>query len=809
MTDSQDETSGEDSTKGDSTESEAVDPASTETIPVAPPESPTDPAAESMQADQRGVIDGRYEVIALLGHGSMGNVYKVRDRRLDEIVALKSLRERFAGQDEAIEQFRREVKMARRVTHRNVARTFDIGISGDLPYLTMEYIDGESLGRLLRTGGVLEAEAFFGFVEPICRALQAAHQVGIVHRDLKPDNVMVTDAGRVVVTDFGLAHQTSGDDGDGERRLGTPGYMAPEQVEQRGTIDARADIYALGIIMYEMLTGELPWDGKNATAVAFARCVQPPPELPDEGGWPESLRRIVTSCLQRDRVDRFQSAARLLDALEEVRADDLGVHLPDRQLADEADEAPQRATEPYEKTVAVLPLDYEGPDDGEYLAAGVTEEIIDELSRADGLAVLPRGAVGRFESAEVDPREAGRQLGVQAVVEGSLRRYGETLQVRAAVTSVDEGFQLWGETFEAEPAELLEVGQKAARAALRAMTVSSSDRERTVPSDPVAIDVYMRGRHAMKEGWYTDLDQAIALFERALDRAPDDPRILSGLATARARASFLDHPNRQRHVADATETARRAIAAAPDWPEPHVAVAMARYNGVEFGRALEALDRALECAPDFFEAHELRGRILAEVGPLERAAEHLERALEYNPYLYNARWDLARVHALLGDWEAVDEWMDRPVDSESARILRHAHRARFDVWREEPRWADRPATPSVPDGSEFEEVPAVMRSVARGSELTDEQKARLDGLLDHHGDDSRYLSMQYQLRVETGARAGDREYALAHLERACQAGLVDINWLTYCPVLEGLDGHPRFESVRETVEERLDRMLDT
>jgi serine/threonine-protein kinase len=760
-----------------------------------------------MVPDDPEVFVDRYEILALLGRGSMGNVYKVRDRELDEVVALKCLKEQFADHEAAIDQFRREVKMARRVTHRNVARTFDIGSADRGPYLTMEFIEGDSLDRLLREQGPLGAPEFLGYVEPICRALEAAHEVGVVHRDLKPQNVMVTESGRLVVTDFGIARPVAVQDEQAEDfhsgTIGTPGYMAPEQVEQRPDVDHRADIYALGIIMYRMLTGELPWDGKNAAAVAFARCVQPAPELPSEGHWPASFRYTVRSCLQRDRIDRFQSASEVLEALHREPDPDYSTYAPPEQTGP----APGEHHEASE-SAAVLPLGYQGPDKREYLAEGVTDELIDGLSRAEGVAVLPRGAVARFEESGIDPRQVGEQLEVDVVIEGTVRQFDDTLRVRVAATSVDEGFQLWGETFEAEPTDLLEVGQRAARAAAESMTADSGTAARSVPSDPAAVDLYMRALHAMKEGWYTDLDEALALFEKALDRSAEDPRILSGLATAQARASFLDHPNRETHVARAADTARRAMRIAPDWPEPQVALAMARYNAVDFREALDALDRALDLAPEYFEAHELRGRIVAEVGSLEEAIDHLERTLEFNPFRHNARWDLARAYALRGNWEQAEAWMERPVDSESARILRFAHQTRLDVWREEPRWLDQPPEPAAPDGSIYREVPKIQRSVMRTGELTEAHKQQLDDLLSHHGDDSRYLSMLYQLRLETGARAGDVDYALDQLERAVQVGLVDINWLTYCPVLDALEGHRQFREARATIERRVETIAD-
>lgn len=769
---------------------------------AAPPGTGPPPAAAP---EARELIDDRYEILSWLGRGSMGNVYKVRDRQLDERVALKSLQRRFVENDEAVEQFHHEVKMARRVTHRNVARTFDLGTEGDTPYLTMELIEGGTLKRIIRRDAPMGIEDFVRFVDPICRALEAAHAVSVIHRDLKPQNVMITQSKRVVVTDFGVARQVATSDaGDPHSgTVGTPGYMAPEQVEGAGDVDGRADIYALGVMMYEMLTGELPWKGKNPTAVAFARCIQPSPELPDDGQWPERIRRTVAGCLKRDPEERVASAQQVREVLAD--SDDLQFDsYPGAESSGTvAPETSVGGSSAARKAIAVLPLTFHGPEDRAHLADGVTEEIIDQLSRTEELAVLPRGSVAQFEDVDVDPREAGRRLDVQIIVQGTLREFADTTRIRTAVISVQEGFQLWGRTYEADPEELLEVGQRAARAVERAVTVAPVETSRKGPSDPAAIDLYIRGRHALKENWYSEMTGAIELFEQALDRAPDNPRILAALAAAEARAAFLDDPHRRAHTDRAAETARKAIETAPDWPEPHVALALAHYNAVDFGPALEALDRALELAPDFYQAHDLRGRLLAEVGPLDEAIDHLQQALEYNPYLYTTRWDLARAHALRGDWEKADLLMEREVDDTWARVLQYAHQARLDLWRDEPRWADEPPEPAAPEESMYSTLPRIQREVARTGDLTDAHRATLAESLDRRGEDSRFLSMLYQVRAELGAAAGDSAYALTHLENACRAGLVDTNWLAGCPLLEQLAGTSAFAQIVETVDRRV------
>src|SRR5687768_8698896 len=249
-----------------------------------------------MEAAVRPVVAGRYEIQGFIGSGAMGTVYRALDRELDEIIALKVLKKELAGASGMLERFRREVKLARRVTHKNVARTFDIGDDGGDRFLTMELIDGESLSRRLARLGRLPFREVAAITKDICAGLAVAHEAGVLHRDLKPDNVIVAKDGRAVITDFGIARAFAGGDSQTAAGvfIGTPLYMAPEQVEGMVELDARADLYALGAMMYELLTGEPAWQRATLVAVAAARLLSPPPDpsakVPDV---PEDLRTLV------------------------------------------------------------------------------------------------------------------------------------------------------------------------------------------------------------------------------------------------------------------------------------------------------------------------------------------------------------------------------------------------------------------------------------------------------------------------------------------------------------------------------------
>jgi serine/threonine protein kinase len=273
------------------------------------------------------LLAGRYEIERLLGRGAMGVVYRVRDHELDEIVALKLLRRELVGSAEMLARFRTEVKLARRVTHRNVARTFDIGEHDGERFLTMELIDGASLADVLEKEGPLEISRALDITKQMAKGMAAAHDAGVIHRDLKPENVSLERRGRVVLMDFGIARtsvveapsQTVGG------MIGTPTYMAPEQVVGSPDVDARADLYAAGAVLYEMLTGRVPWSGPSAYVVATARLTSPPPDPRDHR--PElsaEVAALVMKCMARAPERRFADARELLEALAELPSPMLG-----------------------------------------------------------------------------------------------------------------------------------------------------------------------------------------------------------------------------------------------------------------------------------------------------------------------------------------------------------------------------------------------------------------------------------------------------------------------------------------------------
>jgi len=755
-------------------------------------------------------LANRYEILSLAGVGGMGAVYRARDKELDEIVALKMLRRELTNDEAVLDRFRSEVKLARRVTHKNVARTFDIGEHDGDKFLTMEFVDGQSLAALLARRGKLALARVVEILEPICAGLAAAHAAGVIHRDLKPENILIARDGRVVITDFGIARARLGDGVAGRKTegvtLGTPAYMAPEQVDGRAELDGRADIYSLGVILYEMLTGRPAWSGETVYAVAMRRLVEPPPDPQAcANDVPDAAAKVTMRCMARDPAGRFATAAELGGAL-------AGLTLP---LSPGIWPPPAAPSSPSmalvssltpasmgidAKVVAVLPLKNQGPPEDEYLADGLTDDLIDNLSMTRGIRVRSRGMVMGFRGIDRDPRELGRELGVQVVVLGSVRRAGERLRVQARVVSVADGFQLWAKRFDCPAAEFLSVGDEMVRAVAEALTCSfDPPKARQAPADPAAIDLYLRARHAYHNGWRGNSHVSVDLFRQALARAPDDPMILSGHAMALMRVFAHDEG-----ANDAGEegkiAAERALSLAPQLGEARVALATYLLNvGDAVGAAREVV-RALSSAPSLADAHDLAGRLLVEAGATRAGTASLRRALSFEPRLTVAALALARVHALRGEVGLADELVRVGADDPVSETVRSYTRVRFAMWNGDKEGLKVLIGNLEASGMSLGRL-EVLRGYA-GGPVDPKNALDITRLATKSGGAARRRSFYSQVRAEIHAFLGEEDVALSALEDADQAQLFDIEWIASCRVFDSLRENPRFVTVQAHVAER-------
>jgi len=736
------------------------------------------------------VIAERYEVRGLLGAGGMGAVYRVFDRKLDEVVALKVLARTAPA---AIERFSREVRLGRKVTHPNIVRTHDLGEDRGLHFLTMEIVEGRALDAVLAERGALPVEEAMAIGAAIAAGLHAAHEAGVIHRDLKPANVLLAEDGRVRVTDFGIARAADTEDRTHETGaiLGTPHYMAPEQVSGQ-PVDARTDIYALGSILYELLSGAPPFEGATPMAVVSQRLLyEGPTELSAKASVPAPLATLVMRCLRREPAQRPHSAVRVAEALGS-----------DGTLGTESGRLSLFAPLPTEAqpSVAVLPFTYRGPAAHDYLGEGLAEELIDVLSRTRGLKVLALGATRPF-AASRDPRRIARELRASAVVDGTVVFGGERVRLSARLSDAS-GVQLWSEPFEGRFADVFVLQQSLGGRVAEALRleVEAAHYRGSAPEEAIAL--YLRGRRGLMADVLHEPERAEADLERSLELAPRMTPAIAALAMASVRAWWGRPDPEGTRAARAEQHVRRAVEDAPKLGETHLAEAMLAGQLGDFAQVAVGTGRALELVPTLPFAHQYLGALQIEAGREREGRERLHLALELDPSLNAARFSLARLEALRERWNDYRAHMDVLSESFGGPTLPLCGlQFRVALWRgeraEAARWRRATAELPMPVGARTAELFAV----GLGENPAAVAEATADAMAGPTSN-QRFATLILQIATEVLAAAGHQERALTMLERAADRALVDIVWLRLCPLLAPLHDEPRFQAVLRGVDRR-------
>lgn len=760
----------------------------------------------------------------------MGVVYRVLDRELGEQVALKLLS--LASHASMVERFRREVRLARKITSRNVARIHDIGESDAVHFLTMEFVDGVSLEDALRNGP-LEPQRAVRIAIQIAAGLDAAHEVGVIHRDLKPGNILLEPHSRAeeraVLTDFGIARALHDDSRTHETGalVGTPAYMAPEQVLSE-PIDARTDVYALGLTLYEMLTGELPFlnSGDGPVAVALARCHCPPVDPRTVGTVPDALADLVLRCLALAPAQRPARAGDVAAELTAWLCCGSGIvsrasvasgfqatwvadptaspadAVPTTATTSAVDSAPR--TVPFAPlptltcSLAVLPFRVRGNAEDGAIAEGLQEDLIDAMSRTRGLRIVSSGAAAPFRE-ERDPRRVGVELRVDFVVDGTLHRVGDLLRVTVRLLDAATGLQTWSERHEVAIEDVLTLEEVLSRRLAESLRVEITTAR---PGDDVpaaAVELYLAARREMHTSEFPLGSNAIATLERALALAPQFRVALGAHAIAVVRAWWSSADTDRQWADEAQRSVARALAMAPEFAESHFASAMLAMQRGEVGAAAVGLGRALDIAPTFAEAQAYLGALQCEAGRAREGVRRLQLALSLQADGWRSHGGLARAAALDGDRERaryhVAE-MQRTRGERGVSVLSLS--MRFAAW-----WGELDEVRTLVERHAGDGDPARGGLVAYGrcvlGELADLEPLRLVS----RGTANRRLSaLVDQLAAEAYGVRGETELALRCLEEASCTALVDVDWLARCPALTSVRELPRFRELSERVRSR-------
>lgn len=577
---------------------------------------------------------GHYEILERLGAGGMGVVYKARDARLKRLVALKMLPAELTQDATAKQRFLQEAEAASHLDHPNVCTVYEIAETpqGEL-YLAMAFYEGETLKQRIEGEPLGLVEAVEIAIQ-ITQGLAKAHGAGIIHRDIKPANVMLTADGLVKILDFGLAKladqaavtQTG-------TVVGTVAYMSPEQAAG-DVVDARTDLWSLGVVVYEMLSNERPFTGESAQPIINAIVNRTPRPLRSwRSDIPAELERIVTRLLSKSSERRYASTVELLADLRTLK-----------RTLEMSGAAVDRATE--RPSIAVLPFTDMSPQkDLDYFCEGMAEEVIGALTKLEGLRVAARTSAFQFKGQAQDVRRIGEQLNVKTVLEGSVRTSGNRLRVTAQLVDVTDGYHLWAERYDRTMEDVFDIQDEIARAIVETLKVKliggeSPARPERYTENLEAYHLYLQGRYYWFGRYKGGLQKAIQFFDGALKKDPAYAPAYAGLARSYGVVAFYGLLPPDVGLARARAAADQALTLAPDLAEAHAGLGMAHLVGWDWVASEEAFRRALRLDPGDVVAHVWFALLLSFMGRAREAIEQIGLAEQLDPlsaYVYGIK----------------------------------------------------------------------------------------------------------------------------------------------------------------------------
>jgi len=785
---------------------------------------------------------GPYEILAPLGAGGMGEVYKARDVKLGRQVAIKVLPDAMSRDGDRLARFEREARSLAALNHPNIVTIYAVEESGQTRFLAMELVEGRSLDLILAERA-LDLPSFLDLAVPLADALSAAHERGIVHRDLKPGNVMVTAEGRVKVLDFGLARLDSapsdpelsnsptqaGSDLTSEGQVfGTVAYMSPEQA--RGDrVDARSDVFSLGIVLYQMLTGARPFAGASAVDTISAILRDTPVPLADRrADLPPHLGRVVRRCLEKDPRNRYQTSRDVYNELRELRGE---VSAP--SAASVAPPPTGRGQSPVAwiaaaagalavaiglivltrsrtpgaaapaagaiRSIAVLPLDnYSGDSSQDYFAEGMTDELTSDLANISGLRVISRGSAMQFAGKKRPPTpEIAKTLDVDAVVEGSVIRSGDRVRINAQLIDARSDRHLWAKSFERSSKDVLALQDELAAAIANEIHVTLTPAEesrlakgRTVKPD--AYDAYLKGRYFFNRPSDENLSKAIALFEKATGMDASYAPAFSGLSDALLWAGYNEG------VLTGTEArpkakaaAEKAIALDPESAEAHTSLANFKlWYEYDWAGCEAEFRRAIELNPNYAFAHDQFGIGLSFQGRFDEAIAAGKRAAALDPLSPQIPLDATMAYGFKGDYEAGRKLTRRAAELDPTFFF-----APFEEgWLEIQAGRLPEAIANLRKAKAMDSPAFVSAFLAYAYAASGDRASATSELADLTKRSLRGTPTAFNLALAS-IGLGDRAGALNYLEKAYASDSQWLGWLKFDKAFDTIRSEPRFQAL--------------
>jgi serine/threonine protein kinase/lipoprotein NlpI len=787
-----------------------------------------------------------YRITAKLGEGGMGEVYLAEDEKLERKVALKVLPAEVASDPDRLRRLQREARALAALDHPNIVTVFSVEEDDRLHFLTMAHVEGDDLDTLIPEEG-FSVERLLELAIPLADALRAAHERGIIHRDLKPGNVMVDSEGRLRVLDFGLARREVAAGPDDETALasatmtkvgtvmGTYPYMSPEQAQGQ-MADARSDLFSLGIILYEMATGRRPFAGETGVSLISSILKDAPTPVTDlKAGLPEELGEIIGKCLEKDPADRFASAEELRDRLEALRREVqagqtivskrwasvvtprrrrlvlvvalvvvaalAGIYawmtIPKVGLPDDA--ALAEATGPRITSLAVLPLkNFSGDPEQAYFVDGMTEALITDLSKIGALKVISRTSAMQYKDSDKSLREIASELGVEAVIEGSVLREGGRVGITAQLIEAATDQTLWADRYERDLTSILALQGEIARAVAGEIEVTLTPQERTLLSsarevDPEAHEAYLKGMFHLRRFTPQDFQTSLQYFETALGIDPDYALAHYGVSQVWNYMFVLGMEQPLVAGPKALEAVTRALDLDDSLAEAYLGLGNIKTSHLwEWEEAEEAFLRAIELNPNYAEARIFYSHLLLILDRTDEALEQCALALELDPLEPFFRAAYAVVLGYSGSpHDAIEVFREIYQNAPGFGFL-HQPLFRMLAWTGELDEALEHAKLHLTTVGELDAVAAMEQGYAEGGYVEAMRQAA-----DSLAAGSHLATARPYFIADLYEDAGETDKALDWIERAYEIKDIDIAYLGVSVHSEDVIASPRFLAVMD------------